>query len=404
MKIVKLLILLLLLSEISYSQNNDLVVAKRIIINSVILGEERAMYVSTPNGYDGSTDSYPVLYVIDGATDVIGLVKYLSDYGICPGMIIVSIEEVNPSRDMFPSNPVYSRGTQPTKPWYNKKEDSVLRVSRPDEKVGEADKYLSFIEKELFPYIEKNYRTVPYRICCGHSKGGLCVTHAFLSHTNMFNAFIALNPSLYWDDGLVMKTAEEKLSGLDLKHRLYYFDIGGNEIPSTIGDAFTFAQTIKKNASADLRWKLDYLPDENHGSGTAIGIINALKFIYEGWFFDTDKLKIGGLNAIDSFYKNLSERYGYEISPDAGLLNSLGWGYVREGKHEDALRIFKENVRRFPDSPDAYNYLGEGYLAAGNIEMAIKSYEKAVELAMTFNTGKADFLRGRIESIKAGKE
>jgi predicted alpha/beta superfamily hydrolase len=404
MKPVKLLIMLLLLTEITYSQNDDLVIAKRIKVNSMILGEERAIYVSTPSGYTESLDSYPVMYVIDGVTGVIGLVKYLSAYGVCPEMIIVCIEEANSSRDMFPSKPKYSRGTQPTKPWYNKKEDNEIRVSRPGEKVGEADKYLSFIETELFPFIEKNYRTVPYKICCGHSKGGLLVTHALLSHINMFNAYIALNPSLYWDDGLVMKTGEEKLASLDFKHKLFYFDIGGNEVPSTIGDAFTLAKNIRENASVDLRWKLDYLPNENHSSGTAIGITNALKFIYDGWDFDTDKIMIGGLDAIDSFYKNLSERYGYEISPDVGLLNSLGWSYVRDGKLEAALNIFKENVHRFPDSPDAYNYLGEGYLAASNIEMAIKSYEKAVELATIFKIGNVDFLKSRIESIKADKK
>ena len=175
---------------------------------------------------------------------MIGLVRCLSDYGVCPPFIIVSIEEVNPARDMFPFKPEYSRGTRPATAWYDKKEENELRVYRPGEKIGEADKYLSFIETELFPFIEKNYRTVPYKIFCGHSKGGLCVTHAFLLHTNMFNAYIALNPSLYWDDGLVMKAAEEKLAGLNLKHSFFYFDIGGNETPSTIGDAFTFAQTI----------------------------------------------------------------------------------------------------------------------------------------------------------------
>jgi uncharacterized protein len=405
MKTFKLLAILLLLTEMTYSQNSDdLVIAKRIKINSTVLGEERTIYISTPYGYDNSKDSYQVLYVIDGVTGVIGLVNYLSGYGICPQLIIVSINETNSTRDMFPSNPKYSRGTQPTKPWYNKKEDNELKVLRPGEKIGEADKFLLFIETELFPYVEKNYRTVSYRICCGHSKGGLCVTHAFLYHTNMFNAYIALNPSLYWDDGLIMKTAEEKLAGLDFKHKLFYFDIGGNETPSTIGDAFTFAQTIRANASSDLRWKLDYLSNEGHGSGTAIGIINALKFIYDGWGFDTNIIKTDGFNAIDSFYKGQSDKYGYEITYDVGLLNSFGWGYVRSGKTEEAIKVFKENVRRFPNSPDAYNFLGEGYLAAGNNEMAIRSYEKALELATTFKNGNVDFLKRRIESIKADKK
>jgi predicted alpha/beta superfamily hydrolase len=397
--------ILLLLTEMTYSQNSDdLVIAKRIKINSTVLGEERTIFISTPDGYDNSKESYQVLYIIDGVTGVIGLVNYLSDYNVCPPLIIVSINETNATRDMFPSNPKYSRGTQPTVPWYNKKENNELRVQRSGEKIGEADKFLSFIETELFPYIEKNYRTLPYRICCGHSKGGLCVTYAFLSHTNLFNAYIALNPSLYWDDGLIMKTAEEKIGGINFKRKQFYFDIGGNETPSTVGDAFTFAQTIRTNASADLRWKFDYLPSEGHGSGTATGIINALKFIYEGWTFDTNKITTDGFSAIDSFYKSQSDRYGYEITCNVGLLNSFGWGYIRAGKVEEAIKVFKENVRRFPNSPDAYNLLGEGYLAAGNIEMAIKSYEKAVELAMTFKSGNIDFLKRRIESIKADKK
>jgi hypothetical protein len=406
MKIVRLLTIILLFAETIYAQNDDdLVIAKRITINSTVLGEERTIYVSTPSGYGDAKDSYQVLYILDGVTDVIGLVKYLSAYGTCPPLIIVSIEEVNPSRDLFPSRPKYSRGTQPTEPWYTKKDDEGLRVSRPGEKIGEADKYLSFIETELFPFIEKKYRTAPYRICCGHSKGGLCVTHAFVSHTTMFNAYIALSPSLYWDDGLVMRNAEEKLADLDFKHKQFYFDIGGNEVPSTIGDAFEFAQIIKKNASSDLRWKLDYLPNESHASGTAPGIIDALKFMYEDWDFDTDKIKTDGISTIDSFYNNLSDRFGYGISYDVSLLNNYGWGLLRNGQYEEAIKIFKENSLRFPDSPDAYNYLGEGYLAAKNTDMAIRSYDKAVELATGLKDDqKVAFLKSRIESIKAGKK
>jgi uncharacterized protein len=404
MRTFLLTLTLLCLAQMACSQStDDLVIAKKVEINSAVLGEVRTIYVSTPAGYDDQKESYQVLYVLDGASDVIGLVRYLADYGVCPPLIIVSIDEVNPTRDMLPSKPLYKRGTQPAAALYNKKEDNELRVDRPGEKIGEADKYLSFIETELFPYIDKNYRTAPYKICCGHSKGGLCVTHAFLTHTGMFNAYIALSPPLYWDDGLIMKTAEEKLAGLDLKRRLFYFGIGGNETPSTIGDAFTFARTIKTYASTDLRWKLDYLPDESHASGTALGIINALKFIYQGWNFDVNKIRTEGFSSIDNFYKSQSEKYGYEITSDAGLLNSYGWDFVRNGKYEEAIYIFKENTRRFPDSPDAFNFLGEGYLAEGNTEMAIKSYEEAIELAKRFS-GNVEFLKQRLESIKANKK
>ena len=403
MRTIKLFLILVLLTELTYPQtSDDLVIAKRINISSAVLGEERTIFISTPNGYDDSKESYQVLYVLDGGSDIIGFVKYLSDYGVCPPLIVVSIQEINSAKDMFPSKPLYKRGTQPATAWYNKTENNELRTYMPNERIGEADRFLSFIETELFPFIEKNYRTKPYRICCGQSKGGLCVTHAFLTHTVMFNAYIALSPSLYWDDGLMLKTAEEKLASLKFKHRQFYFNIGGNEIPSTIGDAFTFAQIFKTNASKESRWKFDYLPDETHGSGSVLGTLNALKFIYEGWNFDDNIIKTEGFGAIDSFYKSQSEKFGYEITYGASLLNSFGWGILRSGNHEEAIKVFNENVHRFPDSPDAYNYLGEGYLAAGNTEMAIRSYEKAIDLATRFS-GNVEFLKRRLDSIKTNK-
>jgi len=405
MKVVKLFLIILLLSKMTYSQNaDDVVIAKRISINSTVLGERRTISVSTPSGYAESKDSYPVLYVLDGSTGVIGVVNYLSAYNVCPEMIIVVIEEVNASRDMFPSKPMYRRGLSPAESCYNNKVDDEIKVYRPDEKVGESDKFLSFIETELFPFVEKTYRTLPYRICSGHSKGGLCVTHAFLSHTNMFSAYIALSPSLYWDDGLPMQMAEEKLAGINMKYKQLYFSVGGNEVPSTVADAHTFATTLKLKSSAELRWKFDYMENEDHSSGVTNGIINGLRFLFDGWRYDSDKIMAGGIRAIDDFYNNQSERYGYRISPGVSTFNTIEWGLLRDGQQEKAMTIFKENTRRFPDSPDAYNILAEGYLRAGNIDLAIQSYEKAVELAATFRTVNLAFLQRRLESVKTEKK
>jgi predicted alpha/beta superfamily hydrolase len=392
MKPIKLLLILLLLSELSYSQNgDDVIIAKRLRINSTVLGEERTIYVSTPYNYGKSKESYPVLYVLDGWMGVIGLVNDLSGWNLCPEMIIVVIESTNGIRDFTPTKPKYD------------KDGKEIKYQRWD-KLGEADKFLSFIETELFPFIEKNYRALPYRICSGHSAGGICVTHAFLSHNNMFNSYIAISPSLYWDSSLLNRTAEEKISNMNFKYKQYYFSTGGNEIPSNVGDAHTFAQTLKIKAPSELKWKFDYLANEDHGSQATIALIYGMRFIYEGWKYDSDKLVAGGLNAINSFYHNLSEKYGYDIIPDVGTLNSLGWGVLRAGRREEAIKFFENNINKHPDSPDAFTYLGEGYFAAGNIELAIKSYEKAIELATTLNDGNFERFKMRLENIKASKK
>jgi tetratricopeptide (TPR) repeat protein len=318
-------------------------------------------------------------------------------------MIVVVIEQVNPGRDLFPSQPKYMRGFHPAKPWYNKEENELVLAPK-CEICGQADKYLSFIESELIPFVDKNYRTLPYRICSGHSMGALCVTHAFLSHTNIFNSYIALSPPLYWDDGLLLRTAEEKLLGKNLKYKQIYFSIGEKEDPSTIADAHSFANILKIKASADLKWKLDYQENEDHGSGAINGIINGLRFIYDGWRYDTDKMKAGGIIAIDNFYKNLTEKYGYEISPDVDTFNSIGWGVLMDGNQDEAFKIFEENTLRHPNSSSAYRYLAEGYLKADNIDMAVKTYEKALVLATNSKDDNLDFIKRRLVSIKANKK
>jgi predicted alpha/beta superfamily hydrolase len=373
MKTLKLLVVLLLFTETIYPQNADnVIVARRITIYSSILSEERTIYVSTPSGYIDSTASFPVMYVLDGDPEVItfysGMVNNLFSYDLCPEMIIVAIENTVRIRDMAPSKPKYNQQGVEIK-YYG------------DEKVGEADKFLNFIETELFPYIDKNYRTIPYRIFSGHSAAAMCVTHAFLSHTNMFNAYIAMSPSFYWDSGLLNRVADEKIGGLNLRYKQYYFSIGGDETPSDIAEAHTFSKTLRIKSPAALRWKFDYIANEDHGSQVTIALYNGLRFIYEGWKYDNDKMVAGGLNTINSFYQNLTDRFGYEILPDGNIMNSIGWEVKRTGRLEEAIRILEENTSRHPNYPEAYSYLAEVYSAAGNYEYAVKSIEKAVELA-----------------------
>ena len=397
MKILKLLVLLLILAETINAQNaDDVVIAKKISIQSAVLGEDRTIFVSTPTGYAVSTDSFPVMYILDGCPEMInyasGLVTDLSGNNLCPEMIIVAIENTVRIRDM-----------SPTKPRYDKK--GVEIKYHGDEKLGEADKFLSFIDTELFPYIEKNYRTLPYRIFSGHSAGGMCVTHAFLSHTNMFNAYIAISPSLYWDSNWLNRVADEKAGGLNVKYKQYYFSIGGDETPSDIGDAHTFAQTLKLKSPAGLRWKFNYIENEDHGSQSTISLYNGLRFIYDGWNYDYDKLVAGGLNAINGFYKNLSDRFGYEILPDGNTMNSIGWEVKRSGRLEEAIKILEENTRRHPEYPEAYSYLAEVCSAAGNYELAVKSIEKAVELATAQNDDNVKRYKIILErTIKASKK
>src|SRR5665647_3092959 len=164
MKTLLISLILISISALSFSQNsNDVVIAKKIKITSTLLNEEETIFVSLPKNYATSGKLYPVIYVLDGSETMIsysnGLIKNLSDCEIIPELIIVAIASNDRNRDYTPIKPNYF--------------PEFVNVTS----AGHADQFLSYIEKELFPYVEKNYRTVPCRIFAGHSFGGLCVTY-----------------------------------------------------------------------------------------------------------------------------------------------------------------------------------------------------------------------------------
>ena len=121
-------------------------------------------------------------------------IEFLSRNGRMPEMIVVAITNTDRTRDLTPTNASMPRrdGTEMNFPTS-----------------GGSDKFLKFIETELIPKIEKDYRTQPYRVFAGHSFGGLFAIHSFLTRPEIFNAYIAVSPSMQWDNHLLSRKAEE---------------------------------------------------------------------------------------------------------------------------------------------------------------------------------------------------
>lgn len=384
MKVHILITLLLLLSLNIFSQNaDDIVIAEKINIHSTVLNEERTIFVSTPPGYDQSTSAYPVMYVLDGSVNAIhftsGLISDLATRALCPNMIIVAISNTDRFRDMTPTP--YDRN--------------------PNRPSGGADKFLQFIETELFPFIEEKYRTLPYRIFKGHSASGICVTHAFLSHNHMFNAYIGISPSLWWDSNLFSKTAEERLGEMNFKHKHFYFSTGSKETAHNIEGAQSFFEVLTKKNPTDLKWKYDHLQNEDHGSQATIAMYNALRFIYKDWKFDIQKVRSIGLTYVDDFCKKQSEIYGYEISPSESEMTSIGYMILRQKKYPEAIEVFQRNILKNPQSANAYDCLGEAYLANNEFDLSVTNHEKAVQLGIN---NKDENLELYKQNLKKAKE
>lgn len=171
----------------------------RIKVESKIMGETRTLLVRTPPGYDQNQSRYPVVYMTDGPNNFMNTAttaQFLARNHRTPEMIIVAIANTDRTRDLTPTN---------------------ASVQRPDggrhhfPTSGGADRFLDFIAGELMPHIDKHYRTEPYKVFAGHSYGGLLVMHAFCNRTELFDAYIASSPSLWWDNQIILGQLEKML-------------------------------------------------------------------------------------------------------------------------------------------------------------------------------------------------
>ena len=192
-------------------------IAEIVTIHSNVLNEDRNLYIYNPDVNSGNRlPAYPVLYVLDenDMTMVTGLIKYLSAYNEqMPAMIVVGIDGAGQRiRDLTPTHSLFdAEGKADASP------DSWLQPS------GGGERFLQFVREEAMPYVHAHYKAAPFRILGGHSVGGLTAIYTLLYHSEMFNAYIAISPSLWWDKGYLLPLAKEKLASLGQEKKFLFF-------------------------------------------------------------------------------------------------------------------------------------------------------------------------------------
>jgi len=342
---------------------------KSLTIKSTVLGEDRIILVRTPVGYETSKLSYPVLYMTDGDAHIkhtSSSIEFLTENGRMPELIVVGVTNTDRARDLTPTKAT-------TK---NAAGDLQFPTS------GGADNFLKFFETELIPEIEKQYRTQPYRIFAGHSLGGLFAIHAMMTKPGLFNSYIAVSPSLQWENDTELKRAEEFLKN-QKEMKVTLFVSIGNE-PGRIGADFdTFKDLLSKTNIKDFEWQAERFADEDHGSVVLRSHYFGLRKVYDGWQGPRDLKSgavLGGLKGAEAHYKRLSDKFGYTIPVPESLINQIGYQFLFDGKPEDAIATFKANIERYPDSANVYDSLAEAYERGGRIDLAEPLYEKAKTL------------------------
>lgn len=362
---------LLTIISTNYAQeHNPINIGFKDKLYSHTLNETREFWVSLPNSYyeeGASYKKYPLLIVLDGNVhfkSVTGMVNYMSSgYNgnlRIPEMIVVAIQNVNRRRDFTP--------------------DKIITTRKNDS--GGGENFLSFIEEELIPELDKKYRTVPYRILFGHSLGGLFATHAYMKEQTLFNSFIAVDPSLgTWDT----ETMDKKLTAVtENSYKRFLYIASANWGKRNIRNRdrhIRLYESLNSKCKGVFPAKLEYFENENHGSVPLIAFYKGLSAIFNG--YGISYRNITSKEQLLQHFNQLSERLSWDFSPPESLINRVGYHMLQSNSEDDrnkAIEIFHLNTVLYPLSYNAFDSLGEAYMVNGNTELAIVNYKKSLEL------------------------
>ncbi len=355
------------------------VMGQKYVMHSSVLKEDRSYQVSLPASYHWALDRrYPVLYVLDGETHfahAAASAGFLAGQGEMPEVIVVAITSAVRIRDFTQ--------TDWSSHWHGG---------------GGANNFRRFLSTELLPRIDKNLRTNGFRILSGHSASGQFVLYTLTSEPSLFNAYIAISPSLDWDDGLPQRSLDESLGRTDSLRSFLYFAWSDDAGPALEADQ-RVVRTLETRSPRGLRWVAKGFPDETHVSIPLLAHIDALRNVFAGYRFHDDLLE-KGFAFVEEHFRTVSTTVGYSISVPEAVINNFGYQALEKGNIQEALGYFKRNITQNPNSANAQDGLADAYEKAGMWGEAIASSQKAVALAKRFSDRNLGYFREHAKKIK----
>ena len=251
-------------NENKQNEKTRLSIGERIKFQSKILNENRILNIYLPHEYSkDSLKKYPVIYLLDGSIDedfihISGLVQFgsFSWINMIPESIVVGISNIDRKRDFtFPTN--------------NKKDKEDFPTT------GKSKDFINFIEKELQQYIDMNYKTDSFKTLIGQSFGGLLATEILFKKPHLFNNYIIVSPSLWWDDESLLKYTPN----LYASKKSIFIAVGkeGKVMERTARELYDKLNILKKENTSLY---FEFFEKQNHGDALHLVVYHAFKRIF----------------------------------------------------------------------------------------------------------------------------
>ncbi len=386
-KILYPIFLFILLFNSLYSQSEHTLfnpINAKDSLQSSVLQEQRDFWVVIPEDIK-DYDRLPVIYLLDGDQQLKNLHAVYSSYWghHLPRMVLVGIDNSrNRTRDL-----------------------TISKVEQHWEANGEADKFALFIKDELVPYIDNKYPVTKYRTLIGHSYGGLFTINMLIEHPDLFQNYIAIDPSIDWDNQRITKNFQKAINNADYGEKHLYLSLAGpldrdneeaskEDVMTSNSPSTYFARSVlsfidmveNANNGPSLHW--EQFPGEIHGSVPLISMINGLKHQFKWYQLEnlsefnnpmTSAERISEL--LDYRSAKLEKHFGYVVPPaDAEMLMMGGEMFGQMGQPEKGLLFLEKGVEYYPKDDSMWMALASYYESTGNKESAIKSLRKGLSI------------------------
>ena len=391
MKLFQLSALLLLFAAcgLPKTDNNTITIGKIDSLHSHILGEERKIWVYLPEGAKDTSKRFPVLYLLDGDGNfatVAGIARHLTGSLTGPEVIIVGIPNTDRMRDLTPTHFMLDL-------WGH--QDPRLKTS------GGGEKFTAFIQKELMPHIDSLYPTASFKMLIGHSLGGLTVMNIAIHHAGMFNSYIAIDPSMWWDKQKLLDQARDVFRQKNYSGKSLYLGIA-NTMPegmdtlqvrsdtnpgsSHIRSILQLKDILQRDGKSDgLNFSYAYYKNDDHGSVPLITEYDGLRFIFSFYKMPVrinaeiyDPKNNADLVAdFTAYYDNISKHMGYIVLPPKDEMSGLAHYLMQDKQPKKAYSIFAMNLKNYPKDQNMYDGMGDYYAYQKEKIHAIEYYKKA---------------------------
>jgi predicted alpha/beta superfamily hydrolase len=219
-------------------------------LQSTIQNEKRLLNIYLPDGYAKDTAHYPVIYVLDGSADedfvhITGIVQFMTMLGLMPPTMVVGIANVDRRRDYtFPTTIDSDKVKYPT--------------------TGHSARFISYVEKEVVPHIEHNYRVNGSKMLIGQSLGGLVATEILLKKPELFTGYLIVSPSLWWDAESLLKGCPGQIKNMRNRDVNINIIVGRDEPEPMVQDATRLVEQLHNYGKPKFHIYYRILEGESH--------------------------------------------------------------------------------------------------------------------------------------------